>query len=57
MSTTVYIVTFRQATYWCNIVQELTQEANNAVHVLVALDESKAFTPCQLTNDIKGKVL
>lgn len=46
-----------RATYRCDVVQKLTQEANNAVHIFVALDESKTLAPCQLADDVKGKVL
>jgi hypothetical protein len=43
--------------YRRNIVEEFPQEANNVVHVLVALYKTKSLAPRQVTNDIESKEL
>lgn len=44
-------------TYRRDIIEKLPQKPNDVVHVLVALDESQSFGPCQFSDNVKCEEL
>lgn len=48
---------FRGATYWSCIAQEVLKKRDNPINILVLFHEAQTFTPCQISDDVKGKVL